>query len=90
LTTEIEAIAVDATHLELLEAIPALAGQRVVVKIIAPMDEQTRLLHELRQAYSVQSEAERQTEIALAEEGLQGSHSITAEFPGEAEGLWWE
>jgi hypothetical protein len=90
LVTEVEAIAVDATHLELLEAIPTLAGQRVVVKIVAPVDEQSRLLHELRQAYSVQSAAERRTEIALAEEGLYSSPPTAAEFSEEAEDTWWE
>jgi hypothetical protein len=88
--TAVEAIVVDATHLELLAAVPELAGQHVAVQIISPVDERTRLLHELQQAYIVQSKSERETEVALAEEGLHGQPPAVDEFPEELVDAWWE
>ena len=85
----VEAVVLDATHLELLRPLPEMVGRRVVVQFASTVDEQTRLLHELRAAYLTMSETERQAEVALAEEGLHGQPAVAVEFPDEAEDEWW-
>ena len=86
----IEAIALDATHLELQTPLPQAIGQRVLVHIVTALEERAHLLRELESAYRVMSVQERQAEIALAEEGLRGQPDIIAEFTGEDEATWWK
>jgi hypothetical protein len=88
--TMIEAIALDATHLELQTPLPQVAGQRLLVCIMTASEERAHLLRELESAYQVMSIQERQAEIALAEEGLQGQPDVITEFAGEDEATWWE
>ena len=86
----IEAVVLDATHLELKTPLPEAVGQRLLIHIVLPDEEQQPLLRELQAAYLTMSEQERQAEIALAEEGLRGQLSPTGEFPEEPEWPWWE
>ena len=53
-------------------------------------EKQERLVRELQAAYLTMSEEERQTEVALTEEGLYGQLSPTEAFSGEDEWPWWE
>ena len=88
--TTVEAVVLDATHLELKVPLSNIAGQRLLVHIIPLERESSHLLYELEVAYLTMSEQERRTEIALAEEGLHGELTPTEAFPGEEEWPWWE
>ncbi len=86
----IEAVVLDATHLELKTPVSEVAGQRLLIHV-APFDEeQEHLVRELRAAYLTMPDEERQAEVALAEEGLYGQLSPADAFPGEDEWPWWE
>ncbi|MBM4466640.1 MAG: hypothetical protein FJ014_13990 [Chloroflexi bacterium] len=87
---EIEAMVIDATHLELMTPLPEVAGRRLLIHVVPFRDEQERLVRELRAAYLTMTEEERQAEVVLAEEGLYGQLSPTEAFPGEDEWPWWE
>lgn len=52
--------------------------------------EPVQALRELKTAYLNMSERERQTEVTLAEEGLQGQLGPDEAFPEEGEWPWWE
>ncbi len=85
-----EATILDSTHLVLRRSLPESWGQRLFVRITPVSPEPDHLLHELRTAYLTMSERERQTEAALAEEGLRAQPDLTKAFPEEAEWPWWE
>ncbi len=85
-----EATILNSTHLVLKQPLPENWGQRLLVRI-APMPAKTEhLLRELEAAYLTASEPERQTEVALAEEGLRGQPNLAEAFPEETEWPWWE
>lgn len=86
----IEAVVLDATHLELKTPLPEVAGRRLLIHVVPFRDEQERLVRELQAAYLTMSEEEREAEVALAEEGLYGQLRPTEAFPGEDEWPWWE
>ena len=86
----LEAIVLDATHLELKTLLSEAPGRRLLIQIVALDEEQGHLLRELEAAYLAMSERERQAEVDLAEEGLYGQPDPAEAFPGEDEWPWWE
>jgi hypothetical protein len=86
----IEAVVLDATHLELKTPLVEVAGRRLLIHVVPLREEQERLVRELQAAYLTMSEEERDAEIALAEEGLYGQLSPIEAFPGEDKWPWWE
>ena len=84
-----EVTILDSTHLRLKQSLPEHWGKRLLVRI-APVPTKTGHLRELEAAYLTMSEQERQTEIALAEEGLQVQPDLSEFFPEEIEWPWWE
>lgn len=85
----LEAVVVDATHLELKRPLPLSPGERLLIQIVVESEEE-HLLRELEAAYLLMSEQERQEEITLSEEGLLGASEPAMAFPGEEEWPWWE
>jgi hypothetical protein len=83
----IEAVIVDATHLELKTPLLETIGQRLLVHIVPLPESPERTLRELEAAYRNMSEQERQAEIALAEEGMWGQLPVEA-FSEEEEWSW--
>ena len=86
----IEAVVLDATHLQLKMPLTEAAGQRLLIHVVPFREEQERLVRELQAAYLAMSEEEREAEVTLAEEGLYGQLSPSEAFPGEDEWPWWE
>lgn len=86
----LEAIVLDAMHLELKTPLPEAPGQRVLIQIVSPSEEQEHLLSKLKAAYLTMSEREREAEVILAEEGLRGQPNLAETFPEEDEWPWWE
>jgi hypothetical protein len=86
----IEAVVLDATHLELKTPLPEVTGRRLLVHVVSPGEEQELLARELQAAYLTMSEEEQQAEVALAEEGLYGQLSPAEAFPEEDKWQWWE
>lgn len=86
----LEAVIVDATHLELKTPLLETVGQRLLVHVVPLRKSPERTLRELEAAYRNLSEEERQAEIALAEEGMWGQLAVEEAFPEEEEWPWWE
>jgi hypothetical protein len=84
-----EATSLNSTHLLLKQSLPKHWGKRLLVRI-APIPAETEHLRELEAAYLTMSEQERQTEVAIAEEGLQAQPDLSEIFPEEIECPWWE
>lgn len=90
ITGPIEAVVIDATHLELKTPLPQSTGQRLLIHLIPLHESAERTLRELEAAYRTLSEQERRTEITLTEEGMWGQLPIEEAFPDEEEWPWWE
>jgi len=90
ITGPIEAVVIDTTHLELKTPLPRKAGQRILVHLVPLHESAQASLRELEAAYRAWSERDRQTEIALTEEGVWGQLPIEEAFPDEGEWPWWE
>ncbi len=86
----LEAVVLDATHLELKTPLPEAPGQRLLIQIVSPSEEQEHSLSKLKAAYLAMSEQEREAEVAMAEEGLYGQPDLAETFPEEDGGPWWE
>jgi hypothetical protein len=80
---QVEAIALDDRHLELKKSLPIGVGKRLMIQILSSQKERALLLKQLEQAYLSMSDEEKQMEIEIAEEGLQGQPDIDTQFPGE-------
>ncbi|MCK4451276.1 MAG: hypothetical protein KAW49_12870 [Anaerolineae bacterium] len=85
-----EATVLDRTHLVLTRPLPESWEQRLLVRITPVHAASEHLLRELRVAYLMMSEQERQAEVAMAEEGLWAQPDLAEAFPEEAEWPWWE
>ena len=85
-----EAVILDSTHLALRHSLPESWGQRLFVRITPIPPTSDHHLRELKAAYLTMSEQERQTEVALAEEGLWSQPELAIAFPEEDEWPWWE
>jgi hypothetical protein len=84
------ATVLDSTHLVLKRSLPERWGQQLLVRIAPMPADSGHLLRELRAAYLTMTEQERQTGVAMAEEGMQAQPNLTEAFPEEAEWPWWE
>jgi hypothetical protein len=86
----VEAIMVDATHLELKTPLLKGIGKRYIIHIIDPEEEWKESTEQLKAAYLSMTNEERTREIDLAEEGLQGHPEFLDQFVNEEEDRWWE
>lgn len=84
----LEAVATDATHLELREPLPQGVGKNLKIMILAARRNHEHVLEKLKHAYLSMTKAERAFEVKLAEEGVATAtvHDLTN---GETE-KWWE
>ena len=86
----VEAIMIDATHLELKTPLPESIGKQYFVHIIDPAEEWNKAIRQLKAAYLSMTDEEKAREIDLAEEGLQGQPEFLNQFSNEEEERWWE
>lgn len=84
----LEAVAIDATHLELREPLPQRAGKNFKIAILAASQNHEQLFDKLKRAYLTMTTAEKNFEVRLAEEGLANAPALDFEN-SEAE-KWWE
>ncbi len=81
--TLVEAIMIDATHLELKKPLSGKTGKRYIIQIFDPEAERKEALKQLEAAYLSMTDEQRQLEIDLAEEGLQGQPDFLEQFVNE-------
>ena len=84
----LDAVAMDATHLELREPLPQSLGKNFRIAILAASRNHEHILEKLKHAYLTMTKAEQAFEVKLAEEGL-ASAPVLEIANGEVE-KWWE
>jgi len=86
----VEAVVIDATHLELKKPLSGKVGKRYIISIFDPESERKEALKQLEAAYLSMTDEQRQLEIDLAEEGLRGQPDFLEQFVNEEEENWWQ